>query len=176
MIDKKHAGNEIGRLIGQDYFPSDPAAIRELVTALSFSATEIIATVVINEWLEEKTNRPTPADLRRLVASHNERFREDQKRYQDTRPIVYGCRRCQDCGLYGGQVGTGEFDGPWKWCECRSGIDRKQKELEQVESSMRQFDSVAEAFLARVKLIRRLGNKPIMAMSQAHEDVYYGEL
>ena len=183
MIDRKHASNEIGRLIGTDYFPSEVKAQKELITALTYALTEPIATAVINEWLLTMRTRPTPADLRGMVAQQNEKYRTDKQAAEDSAPKVYGCYHCHDHGLYGGQIGTGQFDGPWKWCDCSAGRERRARELEEIEmgrgmDSMRRsprvLDSVAEANQAREKLIRKFGPKTIKRMVSDPE-AYHGE-
>ncbi len=42
------------------------------------------AVAIMNQWLEGSRERPTPADLRRLVASHNEARPQDK-------PLVSAC-------------------------------------------------------------------------------------
>ncbi len=151
MIDRKHAANEIGRLIGLNFFPTDQKALKELVTSLSFAATEIIATAVINEWLESQNQRPTPADLRRMVAAENVKHEE---RMEQARIVpIANCKRCGDCGLYGGQIGTA-YDGPWKWCECDAADVRRNAAPGLVD----------EANEARQRLLARFGPKSLQAM------------
>jgi hypothetical protein len=173
VIDKHSAGQEIGRLIGLDYFPSDPKAIRELVTALTFADTEIIASAVINEWLEGQTQRPTPAALRRMVADHNEsrrtRLRDDAEREQQQ--ATYHCALCHDQGFRGGHIGT-KYDGPWEWCTCGVGR-RKQDDYPGL---------VGEANMARDKLIETFGATAIPGMVEQFgkrkphlPDAYFGE-
>lgn len=148
MISKHDAGQEIGRLIGLDYFPSDPKAINELVVALTYAETNIIAVAVINEWLEDQSRRPTPAALRRMVADHNEArkatMREEGDREQQAmRP---DCSRCGDHGFVGGYVGT-SHDGPWGWCECSVAHRKYTDDPELVD----------RANVARTKLIAAFG-------------------
>jgi hypothetical protein len=149
VIDKKHAGNEIGRLVGLDYFPTNRAAIEELVTVLSLSETDIIATAVINAWLEESRERPTPADLRRLVASHNEARRERISRQLHIVPVRHRCPRCQDCGFFGGYLPPHPYAGPWKWCDCIIAREKQHSEPGVVE----------DANAAREKLIGRFAGR-----------------
>ncbi len=68
------------------------------------------------------------------------------------------CKRCQDCGLYGGFIGTA-YDGPWKWCDCPSGVERREREPHLLE----------ESNTAREKLIRRFGSKPLQQMVRIPE-------
>ena len=77
------------------------------------------------------------------------------------------CSTCRGFGVYGGQIGTGKFDGPWKWCACEVGIDRRNREPE----------LVAESNTARQKIIRKFGPKALPGMLQqlADEDQYHGE-
>lgn len=89
---------------------------------------------------------------------------------QTGRPVVAdsdACATCKGNGLYGGQIGTGRFDGPWKWCGCPDGERRRRKEPELVN----------EANAAREKLIRKFGDKPMaqMVSQLAQDDQYYGD-
>ena len=77
---------------------------------------------------------------------------------------LYDCRTCFDCGLYGGLIGT-KYDGPWKWCECPTGVRRREREP----------GLVAEANTAREKLIRRFGSKPITQMVRSGGHLVVGE-
>lgn len=164
MIDKKHAGNEISRLIGLNYFPTDARAIRELVTALTFARSEVIATAVINEWLEGASDRPTPADLRRMVAAHNGIAEEQNNRETETAPVHYNCRTCHDEGFYGGQL-AGRFAGPWKWCDCSAGYRAREHNAELVE----------EANIKRDRLMKTFPDKPAMAALGPAVDGYHGD-
>jgi hypothetical protein len=166
MIGKQHAGNEIGRMIGLDYFPSDKKAVNELIGALCFAATEAIATTVVNDWLESQNQRPTPADLRRMVMSENQKWAEYLEQQKIAPDIV--CKRCGDCGLYGGQIGTG-FDGLWYWCNCETAFTRKE----------RQPDLVDDANVARAYLLTKYGPKTLQGMigqrAQTGPEPYNGE-
>jgi hypothetical protein len=166
MIGKQHAGNEIGRLIGLNFFPSDPKAVKELVAALTFASTEAIATTVINDWLESENQRPTPADIRRMVMSENQKWAEYLERQKIAPDIV--CKRCGDCGIYGGQIGT-QYDGPWHWCTCETGLVRKE----------RQPDLVDEANEKRSYLLTKYGPKTLQGMIGARAktgpEEYHGE-
>lgn len=77
------------------------------------------------------------------------------------------CSTCQGLGMYGGQIGTGRFDGAWKWCNCPAGENRRRHEPE----------LLPEANTARQKIIRKFGPKALPGMLQqlADEDQYHGE-
>ena len=77
------------------------------------------------------------------------------------------CATCGGHGIYGGQIGTGQFDGPWKWCGCPAGEERRSREP----------GLVSEANAAREKIIRKFGAKPLPGMLKqlAGEDGYHGE-
>lgn len=73
MIGKMRAAQEIQRLAATNYFAAlNETGVNELVRMLIFADSEIVGVAVINQWLEEQTERPTPADLRQLVTVHNE--------------------------------------------------------------------------------------------------------
>lgn len=125
MINRGHAGNEIGRLIGLNYFPTDRKAVAELVTALSFARNEIIATAVINDWLESSSERPTPADIRRLVANHNEGAAARQPVQEvDRGPIR--CAICRDWGIRE-TIQAADLRSVASYCDCSAGYLLRQK-------------------------------------------------
>lgn len=149
MIDRKHAEAEIARLAGLDNFTPSEArskATDELVLALMAAETEIIATVVINEWLHTQREVPKPADLRALVWTENEKRLPDpieQMRYEDAKRSGY-CKMCQRFGFHGGHLG-GPKACEWKVCTCPAGnADAAAK--------------VADANIAREKLLKLKGN------------------
>lgn len=72
MISRPFASREVARMSGLEYFGAlDAVAVEELVTALAHADSEIIAVATVNEWLASQARRPTPADLRRILARHN---------------------------------------------------------------------------------------------------------
>src|SRR5580658_1103410 len=114
MIGRLRAAQEVHRLRVTNYFATlDEDAVGELARMLTFADTETIVVAVVNQWLEEQTERPTPADLRRLVAEHN------IARQQNAEPLVttYKCVKCQESGICGGDM-SGPDTRPWEWCDC----------------------------------------------------------
>ena len=114
MIGAAFALGQVRRLKVTNFFAMlDENGLGELARMLGYAENEIIAVAVINQWLEEQTERPTPADLRRLVAIHNE------ARAADVEPLAttYKCNRCTDSGMCGGDL-AGPDARPWEWCEC----------------------------------------------------------
>ena len=167
MIDRKFAGDQIARLIGLKFFPSARSEQVELVTMLTYSRNEVIAMAVINEWLEGSSERPAPADIRRIVASHNEAAEQREKQEAQSVPTHYGCRTCQDDGFYGGQLG-GVYAGPWKWCQCFAGDEKRRCEP----------NLVAEANEVREILLKGFADPKKPGMRQAGAaamDEYSGE-
>lgn len=72
MIDRRFALAQIGRMSGLDYFSTlKPEAVDELVTALTHADSEIIAVAAVNEWMQRSGIRPTPFDIRSVLARHN---------------------------------------------------------------------------------------------------------
>jgi hypothetical protein len=110
MIGILRAIKEVHRLRVTNYFSMlDDDGIGELARMLCFADSEIIAVAVINQWLEEQTERPTPADLRRLVAVHNEARQSAPK---EAPSPTWKCAACEDSGLVGGN------ETKWEWCSC----------------------------------------------------------
>lgn len=113
MIGKMRALQEVHRLRVTNYFAMlDDDGIGELARMLTFSENEIIAVAVINLWLEENSERPTPADIRRLVESQNSLTKTDQQRKTEA---------CRVCGGTGFEiVERGGLSGA-RICVCRGG-------------------------------------------------------
>lgn len=93
MTDRKFATEQISRMIGLDFFPSDTKAQKELVDSLCWAKTDAIAVATINEWVQGQPRRPTPADIRRIVADHNERY---DRLLERSRPK---CNVCDGTGM-----------------------------------------------------------------------------
>jgi hypothetical protein len=73
MTSGRFALEQVRRFRVTNYFAMlDESGIAELARVLAFAHTDIIAVAVVNEWLEAQTDRPTPADIRRLVTMHND--------------------------------------------------------------------------------------------------------
>lgn len=71
MIDTKIAQVQVQRMIGLNFFPADKHAQRELVKVLEGAVTPEIARRVVDDWMGESADRPTPADLRRMIVDRN---------------------------------------------------------------------------------------------------------
>ena len=94
MIERKFAQDQISRMIGLDYFPSEQKAQKELLDALMWAKTDAIAVATINEWMTDSSRRPTPHDIRRIVSEHNERY--ERQLEESGRPK---CLICGGCGM-----------------------------------------------------------------------------
>lgn len=94
MIDLRFATDQVARMMGLDYFPSEPKVQREIIDMLRWSKTEAIAVAVINEWITDNPRRPTPADIRRVVANHNERWEQLLSECGRSK-----CSVCGGCGM-----------------------------------------------------------------------------
>ena len=90
MIDLRFATDQVARMMGLDYFPSEPKVQKELIEALRWAKTDVIAVATINDWISQESRRPTPADIRRIVAAHNERW---ERLLEDS-----GRPKCSVCG------------------------------------------------------------------------------
>jgi hypothetical protein len=113
MTDVRTCLQQVRRLRATNYFSTlDEASIGELAKMLSFAENEIVAVAVINIWLEEQTERPTPADLRRLVEAQNALTTSAPKQKTAT---------CAICGGTGFEiVERGGLTGA-RICVCRGG-------------------------------------------------------
>jgi hypothetical protein len=108
MISKSIASGELKRLSGLDYFRTlDESAIDELVAALTFADSELIAVAVVNEWSESQRANPTPADFRRLLFKHQ--------------GCAIECRKCGETGI----IFVKRVMAP---CSCRFGELRAAKD------------------------------------------------
>ena len=187
MIDKKHAGNEVGRMIGLDYFPTNGRAIAELVSVLRLSDTEAIATMVVNDWIEASRERPTPADLRRMVAGYNELRKQRIQQEHEAIQRPSECSLCDDSGIVGGVLdGKGRDAGPARWCSCRAAELRRDMDAKDSTGDPnfrivdgQKVDMVTAFNWALEKLQRRVArnitrNKPESPMTPAAE-VYNGD-
>ncbi len=100
-VSRSYASLQVSRLAGLDYFQMLPQpAIDALVLALCRADSDIIATAVVNEWLETSPTRPTPFDIGKLVARHNGHSAK--------------CTACCDTGLVRGKA-------LFERCSCPAG-------------------------------------------------------
>lgn len=84
------------------------------------------------------------------------------------------CRRCQERGFYGGQIG-GQFEGPWKWCSCPNAVELRDRLPDLVDTANAERDSLIRKF-SKVREYRHkkpAGLQPIMAVAGGED--YHGE-
>jgi len=87
-ISRKFAASQVARLAGTEYFGAlSDEAVLELQRALSTAPNEAIAVVVINDWLTANTERPTPADLYRLIRHHGPKPEYWSREYPEPEPL-----------------------------------------------------------------------------------------
>lgn len=73
MISRKIAMLQCNRLAGTEYFGAlSDECVDELVAAIRSARDEGVALSVVNEWLATQKQRPTPADLYRMIRDHQE--------------------------------------------------------------------------------------------------------
>tara|TARA_R110000868_G_scaffold40694_3_gene140116 strand:- start:97 stop:564 length:468 start_codon:yes stop_codon:yes gene_type:complete len=72
MIDSKFATEQLRRLQGLSFFPTEAPAVRELRLSIEVAASDAIAVRVVGRWLEESADAPKPAQLRNLLYAENE--------------------------------------------------------------------------------------------------------
>lgn len=121
MIEPEQSNALIARLNFLPKFPkTDVAHFQELSWALQAATDVELAKLVIDEFCQESTECPLPADIHRLVRYHVERkeeklalLRDQALREQWLNPK---CPKCQDWGfvikIIGGVQGAEQ-------CECR---------------------------------------------------------
>lgn len=157
---------QIRRLRVYNYFATlDEGSLAELARMLTWAHDEAVAKAVIDQWLEEQTERPAPADLRKLVLFHNE-AREPKP---EPTP-VYECPPCQDTGLLGGEIGPGGQ--PWSRCSCAKGQAFDQAEFEKLDAVWRRLHKNAK--LPETQRAERLGRikpKPLINVGEIYRDI-----
>jgi hypothetical protein len=67
MLDKTYATAQIKRMVQLDYFPSEPAAVNELVAALRVWHTNQAAEDFVTAWLANEQQCPKPATIRNIA-------------------------------------------------------------------------------------------------------------
>lgn len=152
MIEKGYAVKEIRRMIGLSFFPKEAEGQAELVKALMTARTEVVATTVINEWLDTQSERPTPADIRRMVGNHHAADEARIAQESRERPVVHRCNLCGDDGIVGGHY-TGTDLTPWRWCVCTTALRRRRAEPDLVDRS----NVVRDKFISGVPRMKSLG-------------------
>lgn len=128
-IDPKVLAEQFERLRALNYFPSDESVQKEIRNAMKSAPNEILLTAVVNEWLKTHTERPTPADIYRLIRQEME-SNDTQRYWKPEDEAKPNCAACQDSGLSGGTKTN-----PWAFCECPRGRARQHNEPEVVDKS-----------------------------------------
>ena len=144
-VSKKFATKQVNRMAGLNYFPSEDSSVEELVDALVEADSETMAAAVVTEWIRRETDRPSPADLLRLIESH----RNANRYWKPPIQPAYRCPRCQDSGICEAEVNIG----PWIWCDCPASPI----------AILREPEAVAKSNAALQKLLDRFGPKPSTA-------------
>lgn len=106
MTSEKYAKEQIKRLSGLNFFPTEPAAVKELVTVISGAETERVASELICAVLDEFTECPKPAELRKFVYDRYERDHPEPNpetawRDQNRGKPNYWCKDCRGWGTKG---------------------------------------------------------------------------
>jgi len=72
-VDRRFANTQARRLRFCKYFVQADGEeyFAEITSALMRAKNDVVAAMVIDEWLVEQTERPAPADIHRLVRKHN---------------------------------------------------------------------------------------------------------
>lgn len=94
MIEEKIAAAQLNRLTGLNFFPSEKPAQRELLKSLMFAESAAICKSVVDDWISESADRPTPAEIRRMIIEKNSQTASQKAK----------CRACGGtgaiCGWY----------------------------------------------------------------------------
>jgi hypothetical protein len=97
MISHDYAKAQVARLSGLDYYPRNPEAFGELVTALKEATDEIQAYAAISEFTQSENQCPKPADIARVL--HSLKQREEKASWLEG-------KRCPHCSGSGFRMET----------------------------------------------------------------------
>jgi len=122
MIDEKYAKDQVRRLQAMKFFPSDPVAAKELITALLSADDEKRAKAAVDNFLATTQECPTPADIRRAV------IREDAPEY--SLPFEQPSDVCPACN----GIGAITENGKYVRCLCSNGVTIDEKLIEMMNS------------------------------------------
>jgi hypothetical protein len=116
MSDPGFCKRQVMRLKSIDKWldsPENRTIVDELAAALRCAASDVIASVVIDNWITGEDRMPTPASIRRLVEAENARAAEHSEAAART-------AACAWCGGTGFEiVERGGLSGA-KICRCRT--------------------------------------------------------
>ena len=136
--------DRLGQLRGFPKPEFEAAAYRELVLALQSANTVSEATRIVDDWVQNGRDCPFPVDLRREVYDRQEKVSSERLIAAPVASPTH-CRRCGDCGFYGGHIGT-KYDGPWKLCDCRAARERIEREPDFVDVANKERTELIERF------------------------------
>lgn len=110
MIDPRILAKQFDRLRALNYFSQDEVVQQELRDAMQSAPSEIILTAAIGHWLRTQTERPTPADLYRVIREQAELTPTEEYRPDP------GCATCNGEGFRHFERDGLSYLGPR--CEC----------------------------------------------------------
>jgi hypothetical protein len=131
MISSEFATTQLNRLGGLNFFPTPKkgdsiaqAAFKELRLALECAASDSIAKIVVDDWLNNNADAPKPAELRKMAYDENERLeRAERDKYRPPPPRAAHCYLCQDFGIVE-SVDAGDVRSIACYCDCARGRER----------------------------------------------------
>jgi hypothetical protein len=113
MIEIKKTEQLLERLGGLQFFPrNNPEAMKDLGKALMSADNVVIAVSVVDDWIKNYRQAPTPADLYRLIAAGNEKVESVKGR------MTPECTICDGTGQE--IVWCNGYSGA-RTCVCRNG-------------------------------------------------------
>lgn len=116
MIELKDAQRQLERMIGLKFGPRAAQARTEVLKVLRDSGTVDIAESVVTQWLDARSEFPTPAELRVLLTPLNASWMEARQKR------LSACVICEGTG-WEPMRGVNSFDGNVvtgvRPCECR---------------------------------------------------------
>jgi hypothetical protein len=169
---------QITRLEQLDKFPYGPEAKKDLGAALADSESLEEAREVISEFVNDARagdKCPLARDIREVIKQRalrrNPELGAPPPFEPPPRPSGNYCKRCDGSGCIGGLAfGPARMCCPATWCDCLAARLRMTEEPDYVE----------RVNVAREKLLRRFGPKPIASTPAKNDlhpaiDDYHGE-
>jgi len=173
MISIAFAADQLERLMGMTGFPRGKESERyilEVRSAIQSAKTEAAAAQTVTDILRNHKRFPSVSDIYEAIGEENSRCGPPERQQEP----VYGCKRCQDFGYFGGHLPPHLYAGPWKWCDCHAAVEYRDAEPGLVDEANRVrqllIDRFASATYRGAK--RKIGPDP---MTPLVDEIYSGE-
>lgn len=149
-LDPHIVNTEFERLKALNYFPMDEGVQNELKRALNSAPNEIVMAAAVNEWMETQSERPTPADIYRVIREQIEKA-DDVRYWKPEDEPTPTCLKCTDSGMCGGTRAE-----PWSFCDCQVGLGRQYREPHAVDEANKVRDKLFGKFGTAVDRLDRM--------------------